>query len=75
MVYFIQVMNDGPIKVGFTVNPKRRFKVIQGCNHEKLKMIAVIPGTHSLENRIHKDLRELDHLRISWSQIGESCGF
>lgn len=57
MVYFIQVMNGGPIKVGFAVNPEKRFKAIQGCNHEKLEIIAVIPGVHSLENKIHKDLR------------------
>ena len=56
MVYFIRVKNDGPIKIGYTVNPQHRLKVIQGCNHEKLELLASIPGDHSLENKIHRDL-------------------
>lgn len=58
MVYFIQVENNGPIKIGVAVNPAKRFKTIQGCNHEKLVMIGTIPGAHSLETKIHRDLRK-----------------
>lgn len=38
MVCFIPAVNDGPIQVEYVVDPERRFKSIQGFNHEKLKI-------------------------------------
>jgi len=58
MIYFIQVGDKGPIKIGTAVSPEERLKQLQIGNHEKLNLIAIIPGDSSLENKIHRDLRK-----------------
>ena len=58
MIYFIQVENNGPIKIGRAIDPKDRLKKLQIGNHKKLNLIAVIPGKSALESKIHSDLKE-----------------
>jgi len=58
MIYFIQVQNNGPIKIGYAIQPEKRFGEIQTCNHEKLRLMSVIPGGYSLETKIHNDLQK-----------------
>jgi Meiotically Up-regulated Gene 113 (MUG113) protein len=65
MVYFIQVKNGGPIKVGHATNPEKRFQAVQGCNHEELELITVVTGGCSLEHKIHQDLKKYN-LRGEW---------
>ena len=33
MIYFIQVENDGPIKIGYAKKPEQRLKTLQIGNH------------------------------------------
>ena len=49
MIYFIQVENNGPIKIGTAINPEQRLKDLQIGNHKKLNLIEVIPGKSGLE--------------------------
>ena len=57
MIYFIQVENNGPIKIGTAVDPEKRLNNLQIGNHKKLNLIAVIPGKSGLESKIHRDLK------------------
>ena len=58
MIYFIQVENKGPIKIGYAKKPEQRLKTLQIGNHKKLNLIAVIPGEPPLESKIHRDLKD-----------------
>lgn len=58
MIYFIQVENNGPIKIGTAVDPKKRLNTLQIGNHKKLNLITAIPGKSGLESKIHRDLKE-----------------
>ncbi len=58
MIYFIQVENNGPIKIGNAKKPEQRLKTLQIGNPKKLNLIAVIPGGSPLESKIHRDLKD-----------------
>ena len=49
MIYFIQVENNGPFKIGTAKHPEQRLKDLQIGNHKVLRLIAVIPGESHLE--------------------------
>ena len=57
MIYFIQVENNGPIKIENAKKPEQRLKTLQIGNPKKLNLIAVIPGDPRLESKIHRDLK------------------
>lgn len=58
MIYFIQVENNGPIKIGSAKDPEQRLKHLQIGNHKKLNLIAVMHGESPLESKIHRDLKD-----------------
>ena len=58
MIYFIQVRGDGPVKIGYALNPEKRFQEVQTCNHDKLTLLHVVPGAYSLETKIHNHLKK-----------------
>ena len=66
MIYFIQVENNGPIKIGPAVDPEKRLNNLQIGNHKKLNLIAVIPGKSRLESKIHRDLKEFRRDGVKW---------
>jgi hypothetical protein len=57
MIYYIQRGADGPIKVGFSDDPKRRLHELQTGSGEPLRILAVIPGDRALEQEIHRRLQ------------------
>lgn len=65
-IYFIQVGNDGPIKIGFTAgNPRARLSKLQIGNPEKLKLLAAVPGSFEDEQAIHATFVAL-RIRGEW---------
>lgn len=60
-MYFIQAGENGPIKIGSSINPEKRRGLLQMGNAEELKVVLAIPGGERRERAAHKRFR---HLRI-----------
>lgn len=52
-VYFIQVGNRGPVKIGFASGLRQRFSAVQTGNHETLFVLGAIAGGRELEGQLH----------------------
>ena len=63
-VYFIQAA-DGPIKIGFSVEPTIRFVALQSSHATKLTMLGAIHGTQVTEKTIHSELNNA-RIRGEW---------
>jgi hypothetical protein len=64
-IYFIQA-GSGPIKIGCASYPRRRLKELQCASHEKLKLLATIPGgDRTMEAELHRLLRP-HQIRREW---------
>lgn len=61
-VYFIQVGENGPIKIGITFSVRKRLSNLQTSVHEKLRCLAWCPGGEHTEEMLHE---RFWHLRIS----------
>lgn len=51
-VYFIQ-RSEGPIKIGFSINPRIRLHQLRGGAASKLTLLAAMPGTRGDERALH----------------------
>ena len=58
VVYFLQPKEGGNIKIGFTRTLYKRFNEIEACSPLLLKIILVIGGPKSLEERLHLKFRK-----------------
>ena len=54
-IYVIQAGDNGPIKIGSSMNPKGRLGDLQTGNHNKLELLCVYNGKLS-ESKIQNDL-------------------
>ena len=52
-IYYIESY-DGPIKIGFSVNPQFRLSTLQCASAYPLRVIYAQPGTLSDEKRLHR---------------------
>lgn len=50
-IYLIRATDSGRVKLGFSRNPKRRFKNLNAASHEDLKLIALLPGCYQWQER------------------------
>ena len=57
--------DDGPIKVGISVNAKKRLKTLQTGNAEKLKLLRVFT-MRDVEKAIHGELEREARLHGEW---------
>src|SRR3990167_418824 len=64
-IYFIQVGDDGPVKIGYSTNPKERCRYLQSLHFEKLKIIREIDGDFRAERYFHKRFLS-NKLRGEW---------
>jgi hypothetical protein len=64
-VYFIQCGNDGPIKIGFGIDPKKRLKIAQVYNPVMLVLLTYEPGSRELESFYHIKFDD-DHIYGEW---------
>lgn len=53
LVYFIAAGDNGPVKIGSSVNPQKRLQALQGASSVKLSILLTIPGGYDLERRLH----------------------
>lgn len=62
-LYFIQVGDDGPIKIGIASDPASRVKTLQVGNHEHLRLLAYFEPINAkdAEDSLHNHFR---HLKI-----------
>lgn len=58
MIYFVRRGQDGPIKIGFALDPRVRIRALQTASPEPLLVLGLVPGGSSREAEIHRQLRE-----------------
>jgi hypothetical protein len=61
MIYFIQVGESGPIKIGHTLSwsgVRRRLVELQTGNHERLRLLGSIDGFRKREEELHEEFKE-----------------
>lgn len=64
-VYFIQRGLDGPVKIGVTVDVRRRIEELQVGSAEELRLLVALPGTPEDESLLHKRFAAF-HIRGEW---------
>ena len=57
-VYFIQGINGGAIKIGYSDNPESRLKALQTGYPDILKILLLVPGTEKTERYFHNKFAE-----------------
>lgn len=53
-VYFICIGRSGPIKIGWSRNPEKRFRQIQENHPHQLWIVGLLPGTLADEKKLHR---------------------
>lgn len=56
-IYFIQVGNDGDIKIGYSTNIKSRMSTLQTSIPVTIKLLGYICGDITIEKELHKKFR------------------
>jgi hypothetical protein len=71
LIYFIQIGEDGPIKIGRTICfPESRLAALQTAVPYELRIVAVMAdGTPSIEIELHGKFRR-HHIRGEWFHPG-----
>jgi hypothetical protein len=69
-VYFVAPVEGGPIKIGTTGDPNKRFNTIQSCSPLPLHFVAIAPGGRDLESTYHT-LFARERLHGEWFELSE----
>ena len=64
-IYFIQMGDTGPIKIGQSVNPMLRIEQLQTANPETLRILWVYEGDQYTESQVH-ELFKGNRIRGEW---------
>lgn len=64
-VYAIQAGEDGPVKIGMTVDPPQRIKTLQTANAQPLRPLGLWQGTGADERALHEAFAA-DRLHGEW---------
>ncbi len=77
MIYFIQIGEDGPIKIGFTKSPiAYRISALQTASPYLLTLVGLIDGDEQAEQSLHEKFSEF-RMKGEWfepqSEILEFC--
>lgn len=59
MIYFVQSVDGGPVKVGTTRNLDRRLKELEARYRRPLSVLATMPGGRKEELQIHRQFSRL----------------
>lgn len=70
MIYFVQVENDGPIKIGFAADIHKRISELQIANPYELSLIGCMRGDKEKEKRLHKKFVKY-WIRGEWFKPGK----
>lgn len=64
-VYFFQSLGpDELVKIGWSADPTKRFKVLATAQPHGIALVALLPGPRTLERRIHEEF-------AGWRRSGE----
>jgi len=64
-VYLMHDIDQNLLKIGFTENPKRRFKEIANANTNKIEFLGTIPGTKTNESNLHRKWKRFN-AKLEW---------
>lgn len=64
-VYFIQRGEDGPIKIGVSVDVAGRLRTLRAASQEPLVLLGTLPGGAGLEQALHDRFRD-QRVRGEW---------
>lgn len=53
-IYFVKARQDGPIKIGWTVDPQKRLAQLQTGSHVRLFILGTIEGSSAGESTLQK---------------------
>lgn len=70
VVYFVQVGNEGPYKIGWSADVSRRMGELQVANPSHLHLRGTVPGTRETEAEFHQRFRAA-HVSGEWFQNTE----
>lgn len=56
MIYFIQIKQSGPIKIGYAKNPQRRLKELEGASPYPLRLLLVLNDEN--EKKFHQQFKQ-----------------
>jgi hypothetical protein len=65
MIYVIENVENGHLKIGKAYNTKKRLAFLQTANSCDLRLLKEFDGGHSLERKIHRDLKKYK-IRGEW---------
>jgi Meiotically up-regulated gene 113 len=65
MIYFIQPIDGGPIKIGYAKDIAARVKQLEVENGKKMSLLASIPGGKNEERQLHS---QFSHLRFAGTE-------
>ena len=70
MVYFVQDIDGGPIKIGKAVKLSLRLPTLEVASGRRLKVLGVMDGQYETETKCH---RMFNHLRVAgeWFNPGD----
>lgn len=72
MIYFIQAVNGGHIKIGYATDVKKRLETLQVGNPFELRVIGTIEGDMKTKFRIHKRFEQYRY-RNEWFEPSVNC--
>jgi predicted GIY-YIG superfamily endonuclease len=64
-VYFVQGVDGGPIKIGFTTDVRRRLITIQAYSPISLRLVALFSGRAEHEGKLHR-MFQAERLHGEW---------
>ena len=64
-VYFIRAGEDGPIKIGYAANPRKRLHTVQTAHWQTVRLVRLIDGGRDVERELHSRYQHL-HIRGEW---------
>lgn len=74
-VYFIKAKCEGnPIKIGYSIDPKKRLKSLQTASPVKLKLVKAIPGNRDTERNLHRRFKKY-RIRGEWFKSEKLLSF
>lgn len=64
-IYFVQAGDDGPIKIGWTMDVERRLLELQNGNHLELRLLGSCEGSEQMEAQLHRRFA-MHRMRREW---------
>ena len=64
-IYFIAPVGGGPVKIGFSADPRARMKRLSESAPFQLQVLCAVPGTRDDERRLHAEFATA-HAHREW---------